>query len=149
VSGLLIEDSFLGRGEKVLATSSQAHTEAKIQHRATTRNVAESASNTKNPYSHYKMVVQLSCFCVDRGSWTVEVLDGEILSVDPALPYGLGEGFATVAWVQSRIGADVYAHGLQVTYNSQGIPVVVYIDRDGNTADDELGITLTEFEELP
>jgi hypothetical protein len=113
--------------------------------------------------SHYRMKVNIGCFCpfFDRMPVTVEVRDGQVVSVtdsqgqpvaadDPIRSFG-NEPLMTIE------GVFAYAHEAiqtadktEVTYDpALGYPVSLIIDRIELAIDDEMSVLISEFEVLP
>jgi FlaG/FlaF family flagellin (archaellin) len=113
--------------------------------------------------SHYRMNVNIGCFCpfFDRMPVTVEVRDGQVLSVtdsqgqvvaadDPIRSFG-NEQLMTVEGVFAY-ARDAFqtADKTEVTYDpTLGYPVSLNIDRIEQAIDDEMSVLISEFEVLP
>lgn len=112
---------------------------------------------------HYRYSLNIGCFCAfrDQMPLTVEVLNGEItsmtnaegVSIDSTDPnYEYYSRYATIDRLFSELGSDSVkeADEVNVTYDSTyGFPAQVSIDYIKQAADDELGLTVSGFEELP
>ncbi len=109
---------------------------------------------------HYRYELGISCFCVFAPDMplVVEVKDGQVVSmefksgkeIDPALlpefqRYGtIDKVFAELEKAQSE------AERVEVTYDEKyGFPTQITIDRAVQAADDELYLTISNFEVLP
>jgi FlaG/FlaF family flagellin (archaellin) len=113
--------------------------------------------------SHYRMNVHIGCFCpfFDRMPVTVEVRDGQVLSVtdsqrqpvaadDPIRSFG-NEQLMTVEGVFA-FTRDAFqtADRTEVTYDpALGYPASLNIDRIELAIDDEMSVLISEFEVLP
>lgn len=113
--------------------------------------------------SHYRFDLTVVCFCpfVERMPLSVEVRDGEIVSMtdaggeavsttDPMVEYVLK--YATIDRLFSELESDPVreADGLTVTYDSAyGFPSEIDIDFIELAIDDELHISVSAFEPLP
>ena len=95
----------------------------------------------------YTYTLRLSCFCAYRNPWTVTVEDGKVTSVvnkktgDPA-PDGIGD-----MTINDIIGAanDVKAYQVDVKWpEGQDYPASVYVDRDENSVDEEIGYSIKD-----
>jgi FlaG/FlaF family flagellin (archaellin) len=113
--------------------------------------------------SHYRMKVNIGCFCpfFDRMPVTVEVQDGQVLSVtdsqgqpvavdDPIRAYG-NEQLMTIEGVFAYAReAILTADKTEVTYDpALGYPVSLIIDRIELAIDDEMSVLISGFEVLP
>lgn len=113
--------------------------------------------------SHYRMKVNIGCFCpfFDRMPVTVEVQDGQVLSVtdsqgqpvaadDPIRSFG-NEDLMTIEglFAYAREALQT-ADKTEVTYDpTHGYPVSLNIDRIELAMDDEMSVLISEFEVLP
>jgi len=111
--------------------------------------------------SHYRYNLFVGCFCVFSQDMplTIEVQDGEVVSM--AYKDGkavddtnreLFEKYATVDRIFSELETDINgaADEVIVTYDpTYGFPTQVNIDFIKDAIDDELALTISEFEELP
>jgi hypothetical protein len=113
--------------------------------------------------SHYRMTVNIGCFCpfFDRMPVTVEVRDGQVLSVtdsqgqpvaadDPIRSFG-NEPLMTIEGVFAYAREAIQtADKTEVTYDpALGYPVSLIIDRIELAIDDEMSVLISEFEVLP
>ncbi len=111
--------------------------------------------------SHYRFHVNLSCFCAfnENMPLVIEVQDGEVVSmeyqngneIDPS-SRELFEKYATIDLIFSELEADLNgaADKVVVEYDSTyGFPTRADIDFVEEAIDDELYLTLSDFEELP
>jgi hypothetical protein len=146
----------------VLAACSAAPTEPTTPPTAaplTERDAWENAN-----VSHYRFVLDLSCFCAfrDQMPLTIEVKDGEVVSItradgqvvqsdDPS--YETFVRYATIDKILTEIEsaqADPEAGEILVTYDpTHGYPVTATIDYIELATDDEMYITISSFEVLP
>lgn len=100
----------------------------------------------------YSLITEAFCFCLLPGPVTVEVVAGEVVSVDPP---DAAEFFAyTVEDLFGEIqqALDSGAVVLEVTYDAEtGIPLSITIDVSFMIADEELAIEVlgTTFEPAP
>lgn len=111
--------------------------------------------------SHYRYHLSISCFCVFTQDMPliIEVQDGKIVSmefqsgneIDPSL-MELFNRYATIDRVFTELEAasNGAADEVTVTYDpTYGFPTDVKIDVQKQAADDELYLTLSDFEKLP
>ena len=111
--------------------------------------------------SHYRYDLSISCFCIFTQDMplVVEVQNGKVVSmeyksgkeIDPSLRE-LFEKYATIDRVLSEINAGLNggADRVDVKYHpTYGFPTDVTIDVNKQAADDELYLTLSNFEKLP
>ena len=111
--------------------------------------------------SHYRYHLNISCFCVFTQDMPliIEVQDGKVVSmeyqngkeIDPNL-LELFEKYATIDHVFAEVeaGLNGAADNVVVKYDpTYGFPTEVTIDVEQQAADDELYLTLSNFEELP
>ncbi|HSL43072.1 MAG TPA: DUF6174 domain-containing protein [Anaerolineales bacterium] len=111
--------------------------------------------------SHYRYNLFISCFCVfvENMPLVIEVQDGEVVSmeyqngneIDPSL-LELFEKYATIDRIFAEVeaGLNGAADNVVVTYDpTYGFPTEVTIDVEEQAADDELYLTISDFEELP
>ena len=113
--------------------------------------------------SHYRFELNVGCFCAFRSQMpaTVEVKDGEIVSIigadgnpidvsDPLNEYVLR--FATIDRLFAELESDAFkeADKITVTYDpTYGFPSEVSIDFIELAIDDELYLSVSDFEPLP
>ena len=116
------------------------------------------ASNIK----HYRYSLAVMCFCpgTDKMPLSIEVRDGEIVSMNYAdgtpvtaqdVQSEFFSGFATIDRLFSELKADLggAADEVAVKYHpTYGFPTEISIDRIKAAVDDELSLTVTEFEVL-
>ena len=112
--------------------------------------------------SHYRFNVAISCFCVFTQDMPliIEVQDGEVVSmefqsgneIDPSLRADLFDKYATIDRIFSELEADLNgaADAVTVKYDpTYGFPTEATIDFVQEAADDELYLTISNFEALP
>ena len=117
--------------------------------------------------SHYQINVFVSCFCAfnDEMPLVVEVKDGEVLSLESATGKDLNptnlqyyERYLTIDKLFSEIGNGFKSEGsnqgaadkVEVTYDeTYGFPTTINIDFVEQAVDDELYITVSDFQKLP
>ena len=111
--------------------------------------------------SHYRYNIFISCFCVFNEDMPliIEVQDGEVVSmefqsgkeIDPSL-LELFNKYATIDRIFAEVeaGLNGAAENVVVTYDpTYGFPAEVTIDVEQQVADDELYLTISNFEQLP
>ena len=111
--------------------------------------------------SHYRYHLFISCFCVfvENMPLVIEVQDSKVVSmeyqngneIDPSL-LELFEKYATIDRVFAEVeaGLNGAADNVVVTYDpTYGFPTEVTLDFEEQAADDEIYLTLSNFEELP
>jgi Family of unknown function (DUF6174) len=111
--------------------------------------------------SHYRYHLFISCFCVFTQDMPliIEVQDGKVVSmeyqsgnkIDPSL-LELFEKYATIDRIFTELEADLNgaADEVIVKYDpTYGFPTEVTIDVEKQATDDELYLTLSNFEKLP
>lgn len=111
--------------------------------------------------SHYRYNLFISCFCifVENMPLVIEVQDGEVVSmeyqngneIDPSLLELFGK-YATIDRIFAEVeaGLNGAADNVVVKYDATyGFPTEVTIDVEQQAADDELYLTISDFEELP
>jgi hypothetical protein len=111
--------------------------------------------------SHYRYHLSISCFCVFSQDMPLilEVRDGKVVSmeyqngkvIDPSLT-GLFEKYATIDRVFAELEAGLNGAADEVTVKydpTYGFPAEVTIDVEKQATDDELYLTLSNFEKLP
>jgi hypothetical protein len=111
--------------------------------------------------SHYRFNLFVGCFCVFSQDMplVIEVKDGEIISMEYQTGNPLDDGnreyfskFATIDRLFSELEVDLAgeADEVTVTYDStHGFPTEISIDFIKEAADDELYLTVSNFEALP
>jgi hypothetical protein len=111
--------------------------------------------------SHYRFNLFVGCFCVFSQDMPliIEVKDGEIVSMEYQTGNPLDDGnreyfskFATIDRLFSELEVDLAgeADEVTVTYDStHGFPTEISIDFIKEAADDELYLTVSNFEALP
>src|SRR5690242_13384441 len=110
---------------------------------------------------HYRYNLAISCFCVFTQDMPliIEVKDGKVVSmeyqsrkeIDPSL-LEMFEKYATIDRVFAELKANLNGAADEVTakYDSTyGFPTEVTIDVEKQATDDELYLTLSNFEKLP
>ena len=111
--------------------------------------------------SHYRYHLSISCFCVFTQDMPLilEVQDGKVVSmkfqsgkeIDPSLTE-LFEKYATIDQVFAEINAGLNGAADEVIAKydpTYGFPTEVTIDVEKQATDDELYLTLSNFEKLP
>lgn len=111
--------------------------------------------------SHYRYDLSISCFCVFTQDMPllIEVQDGKIVSmeyqsgkeIDPSLTE-LFEKYATIdrIFTELEAGLNGAADEVIAKYDpTYGFPTEVTIDVEKQATDDELYLTLSNFEKLP
>ena len=111
--------------------------------------------------SHYRYHLSISCFCIFAQDMPliVEVQNGKVVSmeyqsgkqIDPSL-LELFERYATIDRVFGEVksGLNGAADEVIVKYDpTYGFPTEVKIDVEKQATDDELYLTLSDFEKLP
>lgn len=112
--------------------------------------------------THYRFNLNIGCFCVFRNQMplTVEVQNGELISIkypDGTLVAATDSNYetfashATIERIFSELEAGLAggADEVTVTYDStRGFPSDIYFDYIKAAADDELSITVSNFEAL-
>jgi hypothetical protein len=112
--------------------------------------------------SHYRYNLHISCFCifVENMPLVIEVQDGEVVSMefqngaelDPTLRQDLFDKYATIDGLFAELeaglngGADNVVAAYDPTY---GFPTEVTLDFEEQAADDELYLSISDFEVLP
>jgi uncharacterized protein DUF6174 len=110
--------------------------------------------------SHYRYDLSISCFCVFTQDMplSIEVQDGKVVSmqyksgkeIDPSL-LELFEKYATIDRVfgELKAGANGAADEIIAKYDTTyGFPTEVTVDVEKQATDDELYLTLSNFEKL-
>jgi hypothetical protein len=111
--------------------------------------------------SHYRFNLAISCFCVfiQDMPLVIEVNDGEVVSmefqsgneIDPTF-LELFQRYATIDKIFEELEKDLGGEADVVTVEydeTHGFPTMVTIDFVEEAADDELYLTISEFEALP
>ena len=111
--------------------------------------------------THYRYNLTLGCFCVFRQDMplVIEVMDGKVVSMEyqngnpiDATNREFFERFSTIDRIFSELEADLAgaADEVTVTYDpTYGFPVEVSIDYVKEATDDELYLTISDFQVLP
>ncbi|HET9910549.1 MAG TPA: DUF6174 domain-containing protein [Anaerolineales bacterium] len=112
--------------------------------------------------SHYRYHLSITCFCIFSQDMPliVEVQDGEVVSMEfqsgneiDADSRELFEKYATIDRIFTELEADLNGAADEVTINGYdakyGFPTEVTIDFIKEATDDELYLSLSNFEELP
>lgn len=110
--------------------------------------------------SHYRFHLNISCFCIFTQDMPliIEVQDGEVVSMEYQSGNEIDPGnlelfnrYATIDRVFSELEkAIVEADSVTVEYDeTYGFPTQVSIDFDQQVADEEIYLTLSDFEALP
>jgi hypothetical protein len=111
--------------------------------------------------SHYRYHVSITCFCIFSQDMPliIEVQDGEVVSMEfqsgneiDATNRELFEKYATIDRLFAELGADMdgAADEVIVKYDpTYGFPTEATFDFVKEAADDELYLTISNFEELP
>lgn len=111
--------------------------------------------------SHYRYELFISCFCAFNEDMPliIEVLDGKVISIefqsgkeiDPSL-HELFDKYATIDRMFAELEADLNgaADKVVVEYDpTYGFPAKADIDFVEEAVDDELYLSISNFEELP
>jgi hypothetical protein len=111
--------------------------------------------------SHYRYNLHISCFCVfvENMPLIIEVQDGEVVSmefqngaeIDPSL-HELFDKYATIdrIFAELEAGLNGAADKVTVEYDATyGFPTKADIDFEEMAIDDELYLTISDFEALP
>lgn len=111
--------------------------------------------------SHYRYNLAISCFCIFTQDMPlmIEVQDGKVVSmefqsgkeIDPSL-HELFDKYATIdqIFAELKAGLNGGADNVIVKYDpTHGFPTEATIDFEQQAADDELYLTLSNFEKLP
>jgi hypothetical protein len=110
--------------------------------------------------SHYRYELGISCFCIFAQDMplVIEVKDGQVVSmeyksgkeIDPALLPEF-QRYNTIDKVFAELEkAKGEAERVEVTYDERyGFPTQITIDQAVQAADDELYLTISNFEALP
>ncbi len=109
--------------------------------------------------SHYRYNLFVGCFCTASEPMVVEVRDGQVVSMEyqsgkeiDASSRGLFEKYATIDRIFSELQtniagkADEYTATYDPTY---GFPTKINVDFIKQAMDDELALTVSNFEKLP
>lgn len=111
--------------------------------------------------SHYRYNLFVGCFCVFSQDMplVIEVKDGEVVSMEyqnrneiDASSRELFEKYATIDHIFSELEKDINgeADEVIVTYDpTYGFPAEINIDFIKDAIDDELALTVSNFEKLP
>jgi uncharacterized protein DUF6174 len=111
--------------------------------------------------THYRFNLNISCFCVFTQDMplVIEVMDGKVVSMEyqngspiDATNREFFERFSTIDRILTELEADLAgaADEVTVTYDqTYGFPVKVTIDYVKEATDDELYLTISDFEVLP
>ena len=111
--------------------------------------------------SHYRYNLFVGCFCVFSQDMplVVEVKDGQVVSMEyqsgkeiDASSRELFDKYATIDRIFSELETNINgkADEVTVTYDpTYGFPTKVNVDFIKNAADDELSLTVSNFEKLP
>jgi hypothetical protein len=109
---------------------------------------------------HYRYELGISCFCIFAQDMplVIDVKDGEVISmayksgkeIDPALLPEF-QRFDTIDKIFAELAkAQSEAERVEVTYDEKyGFPTQITIDHAQQAADDELYLTISNFEVLP
>jgi hypothetical protein len=113
--------------------------------------------------THYRMELNISCFCVfrDQMPLTVEVQDGQIVSTaaadgtlvldtDPNHEYFAPHATIDLLFAELDSALNGGADSVTVTYDdTYGFPTEIAIDFSQEVADDEMYYSISGFEALP
>jgi len=111
--------------------------------------------------SHYRYNLHLSCFCVfnENMPLIIEVQDGQVVSMEfhngkeiDSTNGELFEKYATIDRIFAELGADLNGAADKVTVEydpTLGFPAKADIDFVEQAIDDELYLTISNFEPLP
>ena len=111
--------------------------------------------------SHYRYDLSISCFCIFTQDMplNIEVQDGKVVSmqyksgkpIDPSLLELFGK-YATIDRTFAALKADLNGAADEVSAKydpTHGFPTEVTIDVEKQATDDELYLSLSNFEKLP
>jgi hypothetical protein len=109
--------------------------------------------------SHYRYNLFVGCFCTASELMIVEVQDDKVVSMEyqsgkeiNATDRDLFEKYATIDRIFSELETNINgkADEVNVTYDvTYGFPTKVNIDFIKNAVDDEVALTVSNFEKLP
>ncbi len=112
--------------------------------------------------SHYRYHLSMTCFCIfsQEMPLIIEVQDGEVVSMEyqsgneiDTTSRELFEKYATIDRLFAELEADLNGAADEVTITkydaTYGFPTEVTIDFVKEATDDELYLSLSNFEELP
>ncbi len=110
--------------------------------------------------SHYRYELSISCFCIFAQDMplVIEVQDGEVVSMEyksgkeiDASNLELFQRYDTIDKIFAElVKAQSEAERVEVSYDeTYGFPTQVTIDQAVQAADDELYLTISNFEALP
>lgn len=111
--------------------------------------------------SHYQFQLNVGCFCTVRDQMpvTVEVQDGKVVSMEyqsgneiDASSRELFEKYATIDRIFSELETNINgkADEFTVAYDpTYGFPAKINVDFIKKAVDDELAVTVSNFEKLP
>ena len=110
--------------------------------------------------SHYRYELAISCFCIFSADMplVIEVQNGEVVSMEyksgkeiDASSMEVFEKYNTIDKIFAELEkAENEAERVEVTYDEKyGFPTQVTIDQAQQAADDELYLTISNFEVLP
>ncbi len=109
--------------------------------------------------SHYRYNLFVGCFCTASEPMVVEVQDGQVVSLEyqsgkemDASSRDLFEKYATIDRIFSELTTNINgkADEFTVTYDpTYGFPTKVNVDFIKKALDDELTLTVSNFEKLP
>ncbi len=109
--------------------------------------------------SHYRYNLFVGCFCTASEPMVVEVQDGQVVSLEyqsgkemDASSRDLLEKYATIDRIFSELATNISgkADEFTVTYDpTYGFPTKVNVDFIKKALDDELTLTVSNFEKLP
>lgn len=111
--------------------------------------------------SHYRFNLFIGCFCIftEDMPLTIEVNDGKVVSMELKTGKEIDSSFlelfnryATIDQIFAELGKALggEADAVTVTYDeTYGFPSEVSIDFDQQAADEEIYLTISEFESLP
>jgi hypothetical protein len=111
--------------------------------------------------SHYRFNLFVGCFCVFSQDMplVIEVKDGEVVSMEyqsgneiEATNLELFEKYATIDRIFSELETNIYGKADEVIIKydpTYGFPTEINIDFIKDAIDDELALTVSNFEKLP
>ncbi len=111
--------------------------------------------------SHYRYNLSVGCFCVFNEDMplVIEVQDGKVISMKyhtgkevEASNHELFDRYATIDLIFSELEADLNGKADEVTVSydpTYGFPAKVNIDFINKAVDDEVALTVSNFEKLP
>jgi hypothetical protein len=111
--------------------------------------------------SHYRFNLFVGCFCVftEDMPLAIEVKDGEVVSMEyqsgneiDASSHELFDKYATIDRIFSELETNISTEADEVVVKydpTYGFPTEINVDFIKDAIDDELALTISNFEELP